>query len=302
MIANVDEVLRKLLIREIDIKGNEIDVQFDTPKREWSSRLSKPTINFFLYDIRENLRLRGSEQYQQTPREDGTTEVRRNPVRLALRYLMTAWVKEAEDEHILLSNALMGLFRNPFVPDDLMAESLPNQPMPVPIEVANFPTEQGPTDKFSELWGVLDNEMRPAVLVIVTVSMDPYKPVIVRQVKTRELSVFQDQANPQGMYGRPPASKDFGPAGQESKMVVTRVSSKSYFAATGKIRSDKYDLSTLSAILVEKQAPLAIDAQGNYALHGIVEGEYHIDILFNKKVLKRQKILVPAPDGYDIQV
>ena len=85
-------------------------------------------------------------------------------------------------------------------------------------------------------------------------------------------------------------------------MVVTRVSSKSYFAATGKIRSEKYDLSTLSAILVEKQAPLSIDAQGNYSLHGIVEGEYHIDILYNKKVLKRQKILVPAPDGYDIQV
>ena len=297
MIADVDEMLRRLLIREIDIKGNEIDVQFDTPKREWSSRLSKPTINFFLYDIRENLRLRGSEQNRQTPRDDGTTEVRRNPVRLALRYLMTAWVKEPEDEHILLSNALMGLFRNPFVPEDLMTEILPNQPTPVPIEVANFPTELGPTDKFTELWGVLDNEMRPAVLVIVTISMDPYKPVIVRQVKTRELSVFQDQAN-----GRQPASNGVGQAGQESKMVSTRVSSKSYFAATGKIRSDKYDISTLSAILVEKQAPLTIDAQGNYSLHGIVEGEYHIDILYNKKVLKRQKILVPAPDGYDIQV
>ena len=85
-------------------------------------------------------------------------------------------------------------------------------------------------------------------------------------------------------------------------MVVTRASSKAYWAVAGKLISEKYDLSTLSAVLVEKQAPLSIDAGGNFSLHGIVEGEYHIDILFNKKVLKRQKILVPAPDGYDIQV
>ena len=296
MIADVDEVLRKLLSREIDIKGNEIDINFDMPKREWSSRLSKPTINLFLYDIRENLRLRGSEQYRTIQRDDGTSEIRRNPVRISLRYLMTAWVKEAEDEHILLSNALMGFFRNPFVPDDLLPESMRNQPSPVPIEVANFPNEHGPMEKFSELWGVLDNELHPATLVIVTVSMDPYKPLIVKQVKSREMRFVQDQAN-----GRATPNGG-GPAPEESKMVVTRASSKAYWAVAGKLISEKYDLSTLSAVLVEKQAPLSIDAGGNFSLHGIVEGEYHIDILFNKKVLKRQKILVPAPDGYDIQV
>ena len=50
MIADVDEVLRRLLVQEIDIKGNEVDIVFDMPKREWSSRLSKPTINLFLYE------------------------------------------------------------------------------------------------------------------------------------------------------------------------------------------------------------------------------------------------------------
>jgi len=89
VISDVDETLRKLLIEEIDIKGNEIDIQFDQPKREWSSRLSKPTINLFLFDLRENLRLRASEQYRTIARPDGSSEVRRNPVRMDLRYLMT---------------------------------------------------------------------------------------------------------------------------------------------------------------------------------------------------------------------
>ena len=61
MITDVDEALRELLLQEIAIKGNEVDIKFDQPKREWSSRLNKPTINLFLFDLRENLRLRGSE-------------------------------------------------------------------------------------------------------------------------------------------------------------------------------------------------------------------------------------------------
>ena len=178
MIADVDDVLRKLLIHEIDIKGNEVDIVFDQPKREWSSRLSKPTINLFLFDIRENLRLRGAEQYSTKTREDGKVEVRRNPTRMDLRYLMTAWVKEAEDEHLLLSSAVMGLLRNPFLPESFLPERLQNQPTPVPLEVATFPPEAGPIDKFSEIWGVLDNEMRPGIILTVTVSMDPYSPAL----------------------------------------------------------------------------------------------------------------------------
>jgi len=31
VITDVDEALRKLLIREIEIKGNEVDIKFDQP-------------------------------------------------------------------------------------------------------------------------------------------------------------------------------------------------------------------------------------------------------------------------------
>ena len=81
MIPDVDDVLRKLLIQEIEIKDNQVDILFDQPKREWSSRLSKPTINLFLFDLRENLKLRTAEAFKSIPQPDGTTETRRNPVR-----------------------------------------------------------------------------------------------------------------------------------------------------------------------------------------------------------------------------
>ncbi|MCG2783885.1 MAG: DUF4255 domain-containing protein [Anaerolineae bacterium] len=284
MISDIDEVLRKLLVREIEIKGNEVDIQFDQPKREWSSRLNKPTINLFLFDLRENLRLRGSEQYSTISKPDGTSEVRRNPVRMDLRYLMTAWVKEAEDEHLLLSSALMGLLRNPFLPSDLFSDRLKNQPHPCPLEVATFPPEAGPIDKFTEIWGVLDNEMRPGIMLTVTISVDPYHPLIFTQVRTREMRFLQDSG-----IGKPATVK------------ITKKLSKKYWVVSGALKSQKYDISTLSLILVEKQQPVELEEAGRYSLSGLAEGEYHLDILFNKKVIKRQKIHVPGED-YDIQV
>jgi hypothetical protein len=284
VIADVDEVLRKLLMREIEIKGNEVDIQFDQPKREWSSRLSKPTLNLYLFDLRENLRLRGSEQYTTLNRPDGTAEVRRNPVRMDLRYLMTAWVKEPEDEHLLLSSALMGMLRNPFLPVDLLPDSFKNQPMPIPVDVATFPPEAGPVDKFSEIWGVMDNEMHAGVVVTVTLSIDPYNPLIYKQVRTRETRFFQQARGSQT---------------QNAQAVKTI--SKKYWGVSGAVKSEKYDLSTLSMVLVEKQLPVELQEEGKFLLQKLVEGEYHLDIFFNKKVLKRHKLIVPSPN-YEIQV
>ncbi|MEI7847244.1 MAG: DUF4255 domain-containing protein [Chloroflexota bacterium] len=277
MIPDVDEALHKLLNLEIPIKDNEIDVLYDQPKRDWASRISKPTINLFLFDIRENLRLRGSEQFTRIDREDGTVELRRNPVRMDFRYLLTVWIKDAEDEHLLLASALMGLLRNPFLPAYCLSEQLKIQPVPIPLEVANFPPEAGPVDKFTDLWGVLDNEMRPGIILTITLSLDPYLPLVFPQVKTREANFV---LNPPHDL---PAS-----AGKE------KILSKKYHAHSGILKSDKYDLSTLTLILVERQMPVGLKEDGRFALPKLAEGEYHIDILYNKKVLKRQKFTIPG--------
>jgi hypothetical protein len=284
VIPDLDEVLRKLLIREMDIKDSEVDIAFDQPRREWSARLSKPTLNLFLFDLRENLRLRGAEQFSTISRPDGNSEIRRNPVRMALRYLLTAWVKEPEDEHLLLSSALMSLLRNPFVPADLLPERLQSQPSPIPIEIATFHQDEGPVDKFTEIWGVLDNEMRPGILLTITLSVDPYKPQVFPQVRTRTTRFVQDNSS---------ASTRIS--------VAAKPASKVYWSVGGTIKSEKYTPSSLALVLVEKQTQLDLTDEGNFMLHGITEGDYHLDILYNKKVLKRQKIHVPAPN-YEISV
>ncbi len=51
MFADLDETIRDLLIKNVPIDLTEVDISFEAPDREWSGRLSRPTVNCFLYDV-----------------------------------------------------------------------------------------------------------------------------------------------------------------------------------------------------------------------------------------------------------
>ena len=61
MISELDESIKKLIITKGELAPSQIDVDFEAPDREWSASISKPTVNIYLYDIRENHQLRGTE-------------------------------------------------------------------------------------------------------------------------------------------------------------------------------------------------------------------------------------------------
>ena len=55
-LADLDEALRALLKRELERHGFEgVDIAFDAPATDWSAKLTNPTVNLFLYDLRENV-------------------------------------------------------------------------------------------------------------------------------------------------------------------------------------------------------------------------------------------------------
>jgi hypothetical protein len=56
VIHEVDSALRTLIDREAGIR--DVEVVFDAPTREWASRRTTPTVDVYLYDIREDLRRR----------------------------------------------------------------------------------------------------------------------------------------------------------------------------------------------------------------------------------------------------
>jgi hypothetical protein len=281
MIEDLDEALRQLLMRELPIKNGEIDIQFNQPRREWSGRLSRPTLDLFLYDVRENAKLRHTAQgWELERRSDGTAVQRRRPFRVDLSYLITAWATEPEDEHRLLARTLMALFRVPEMPADLLPESLQDQPAPITFKVAQSDTVQNLTD----FWSAIDNELRPTIVCVVTLALNPYEPITGPLVRTRELRFGQVQDPAQ-------AQKLIKPAGVDT-----------YWTIGGTLRSQApLEVDKVRLTLVERGLDIEVKPEGRFSIGNLEAGDYTLECVTAAGAPRRYKIKVPAPD-YEIEV
>ncbi len=280
MIDDLDQVLRQFLIRDLPIKNGEVDIKFDQPKREWSARVSRPTLNLFLYDIRENQKLRQTQPaWELIQNSDGTVTKRRKPARVDLHYMISAWAAEAEDEHRLLSRTLMALLRYPHLPEELLPESLQRQPVPIPIMAAQYDELRNPTD----VWNVLDNEMRPALACIITLAIDPYLPIVTPLVRTRELRI--------------------GPSIVPSlEELDARTGADLFWTIGGTLRSESpLDPEGVSLLLVERGLEVPLQPDGRFAIGRLEAGEYTLEISVAGRPPRRYPVTVPAAD-YDLEV
>jgi len=277
MINELDEVLRQLLVRELPIKKNEVEIKFDQPRREWSARLSRPTLNLFLYEVRENTRLRQARPAWQVERHaDGTATRRLKPVRVDLHYMITAWAAEPEDEHSLLARTLLALFRHPQLPEDLLPESMQNQPAPISVLVAQEDELQNPAD----VWSALDNEMRPAITFVATMALDPYRPITGPVVRTRELRFGQAAAPWQQELDEPAAAR-------------------TYWTIGGTLHTDT-PLEEVRLTLVERGQDVTVQSDGRFAIGRLQAGDYTLEAARDGGKARRYRITVPGPD-YDIE-
>ena len=51
MLQDLDKTIEKIIVQYGNLSGSDIDISFEQPTREWSSRLSRPAINCFCYDM-----------------------------------------------------------------------------------------------------------------------------------------------------------------------------------------------------------------------------------------------------------
>jgi hypothetical protein len=80
MIHDVDESLRELAKRDV-LNGARVEISFEAPNKDWAARRNTPTLNFYLYDIREDL-TRREVQFEEIRNEFGRVVDRRKPPRL----------------------------------------------------------------------------------------------------------------------------------------------------------------------------------------------------------------------------
>jgi hypothetical protein len=187
-----------------------------------------------------------------------------------------------QDEHRLLSTALLAMLRSPIIPPEVLPEALRNLPMPLRMEIAQSETIKDIVD----LWSSLDNEMHPAVRIKVTIAIEPFAPDIAATVAGAEFRFNQAKSEAGASQDR--ENGDMAP-------------SKGYQMVRGKISSEKYSLPVLKMILKETGKEIQIREDGQFMISRLQAGEYHLEVRANDRVLKLQAIKVPSP-RYDFQV
>jgi hypothetical protein len=167
MLADLDETLRNLLRSELERHGFEgVDIAFDAPARDWSGQLSKPTVNVFLYDLREAEGLRSPEW--SSSKRDGRVREGRPPMVMECSYAVTAWTQAVEDEHRLLSQVLAILFAFPELPQDKLNGRLANGSQAWPIKAR---VGQGKGEK-SDFWSAVGGQYKVSLDYVVRLSVE----------------------------------------------------------------------------------------------------------------------------------
>jgi hypothetical protein len=161
------------------------DVSFVTPESAFSP--AQPTVDLFLYEVRENRDKRDSRPVVERNGDRFTT--RPAPLRADCAYIVTTWdagapaATRVAAEHKLLGQALSWLSRFGTLPDPYLQGSLgaPDRLYPPPTLVA----QSDPNQNAGDFWVAMGIPPRPAFGLTVTVELSLGGPVAGDLVVTR---------------------------------------------------------------------------------------------------------------------
>ncbi|MDQ3780362.1 MAG: Pvc16 family protein [Chloroflexota bacterium] len=254
-----------------------VDVSFKRPDKVVS--FDDPTINLFLFNVRENRVLR--DPVPILAFVGGQFVRRRPPLRVDCDYLVTTWSKKTldaavEEEHLLLAQAFHKLSRYQVVPSAALKGTLAGQPFPVQLWVAQ--EEDGKS--LAEFWSSLGTSPRASFHLMATIAMDlAVDEVEGPPVTTREIVLDDD--------------------------LDETTPGESIFAIGGVVRDAGTTLPVAEAtVTVDGGRWATTDAEGTFRLAGLAAGSHTLTAVAAGFATVNQVIIVPAPviDAYDIDL
>lgn len=271
MISDLDESIKQLLIKKGEFDPAEVDISFETPDREWTASISKPTVSIYLYDIRENHQLRTMEWVVEKD-PNGIATRKKNPNRIDLSYLVTVWTNDIADEHRLLWHVLSALFSYPDLPDDMLAGQLAGLKYPIKTSVAQ---PDGLFKNPADFWGALDNQLKPSINYVVTVPLDLEMAFMAPIVRTKVI--------------------DFKPPDTAAERLI-QVAGMVY-------QKGKADKVVTKARVVAKEVGMTAetDSLGQYAFAKLPQGKHTFQVIAAGKKVWEGPMSIPSPK-YDLEV
>lgn len=165
---NLKLLLKRELPPDIPSADTEVFISFDTPYQ--GAIKQKPAINFFLYDVQENLGLRSST-WSVERQTNGKAIKKRPPARVDCSYLITAWPQNGDDietEHQLLGEVMKVLLRFRTIPQSYI-QNFEGQEMPLRL-ISLRPSN---LQSFGEFWQAMGGKdgTKPKVVLHCTVTI-----------------------------------------------------------------------------------------------------------------------------------
>ena len=271
MITDLDETIKQLLIKKGAFDPAEIDISFETPDREWSASISKPTVNIYLYDIRENHQLRGTEWLVEKD-QNGIATKKKNPGQIDLSYLITMWTNDIEDEHRLLWHVLLILFRYPVIPEELLSGQLAGQKYPIKTTAAQ---PDGLFKNPADFWGALDNQLKPSINYMVTLPLDLDITFTAPLVRAKIVKV------------KPPD------ADAEQLVQVT--------GTVYEVGKPTQGVAKARVIAKEARMTAETDSQGHYSFAKLPTGKHTFQVLVSGRKVREAQVTVPGA-SYDLEL
>jgi hypothetical protein len=189
MLPEMQDALRRLLYEHGRIPQSEVDIYFGVPTKNWAEGLMRPTINLFLFDIRENIDLRKTSF--EAKRVDGRAQFHMPPRRIDLHYMVSALTSEIEDEHRLLWRVLQTLLHTPELPGDLLPDDMRRFDLPLVTRVV----QPDDSPRTLEVWSALNMDPRSALHYVLTVPLDIELAIDAPLVLTRTLRYKRDETS-----------------------------------------------------------------------------------------------------------
>lgn len=274
MFADLDESIRDLLVQRGSLNSGEVDIAFEMPTREWAAGMARPTVNVYMYDLRQNFELRNPSPWQVRGGPDNSAIKSRPDVRIDVAYNITAFANAVEDEHRLLGRVLVTLLQNPIIPEDLLSGEVAGQEIRTTV---GHPSKvlQSPAD----YWGSLDGDIRPSLDYRLTVSVDVSQEITVGLALTSIFKLGQtDETTGKAelfdlplQFGGRIHERDNAEAGIEGVAVT----------------------------LLERALDTVTDDEGRYTFHGVPPGEYTLIVNAPGMEERRERIEVPG-NQYDV--
>jgi hypothetical protein len=249
-------------------------VSFETPDKNFAP--AQPTINLFLYEVKENRDLR--DPVPITEIVAGQFVRRMPPLRVDCCYLVTAWSAQTGaakivEEHRLLAQAIAWLTRFTTVPDSFLQGSLAGQPFAPPTLVAQMDGDKNS----GEFWTALGSSPRPGFYVVVSIAL--------------ELGLESPE-------GPPVVTKEI--------QLTTDLIAETTFQIAGTVRDDATAAPVANAevIMVELNRAVTTAPDGRFYFVNVSEGTHTLRISASGFATREQVVNVPATvlNEYDVSL